>query len=846
MAAYKASWRGLHTEGDMNRLPGGTADTALNVCINRTSLAGRLGFGEFCATPPAAGHAILNLTCAEFSNGQVHLVCKCSDGFLYRMQLHPTAGTAWTKITDLWGGHNTLDAGTFFFWADRLHYGDRVGWTRWFPVSIDANLAAYAVGTTYDKGDEARYSGVNYRSTQPSNKGHTPSSTSAWWTTGIWKDGIQSNTGAIMEPAAGGQLDGWYRAVVTKCNSVTEEESNISGPQAEAVESRIAHGRGGLSIANASTILAADASYEWDKIRIYRSMGQTEKIQGQQCFSYRYYIDAEVPRTATSAGLNKADKVLQYHGVFQNAGAVPPACRHACYDGSRAVYADIYLALSAIPGQIQTSLPGYPTMVPIPVTYVAGTPTVDSTTVVPKPWSGIMGIGAAGMITGIGAVGGRFLVYTQNSVTYLARMSDGRLMAQPSGAPGGCLSEHGVVTGRLGIHAIGKSVWLLATSQGIGNLAKDNFTPTLDAIPAAYANQTVGAAYGLRQEVWMAVSRGLPYDCDYVKVICTAGRSDIAATAALSSMKHDYQLYPDSGSAAANDAAYFGWTAKPSAVELNLLVSRQAAYTGDDVLTWEYSKTGPTWATWTPTDDTTHPTIRDGGVSFEDDGAITGVSPSDWTSVTVASQAAYWLRARITDAAAAAKLGVPPILRNPGATRILIFDEGRGELVSMYDPRNLGGAKIQAMWEVRSPSHTPRMMLGLSDGRTLYWPTALYTDGDSEGEFDYPTCWQGYFLQERRETDMRLDRVSFLMGATDTDHGVTVGMSGVPTAQKSGVTDSQLTANLTNDRDIRGAEFYGNLSGNLFRAKFSTTVLGSAEWTVNDMILEVAPEQRDA
>lgn len=118
----------------------------------------------------------------------------------------------------------------------------------------------------------------------------------------------------------------------------------------------------------------------------------------------------------------------------------------------------------------------------------------------------------------------------------------------------------------------------------------------------------------------------------------------LSATSAEAGYTADYQLFPDTE--AINDAAYFGHTV-PFA-ELAVDVGTAAAYTGD-ALVWEYWD-GSAWSALTLVQDRTDTVAGDGKRSFMQDGAVHFIPPADWASTTVNSQAAFWVRARVTAA----------------------------------------------------------------------------------------------------------------------------------------------------------------------------------------------------
>jgi hypothetical protein len=121
---------------------------------------------------------------------------------------------------------------------------------------------------------------------------------------------------------------------------------------------------------------------------------------------------------------------------------------------------------------------------------------------------------------------------------------------------------------------------------------------------------------------------------------------DLATSSAGADMTNDYQFFSDTK--ADNDAVYFGGAVPFCEMAIDMSATVQN-YTGD-ALTWEYYN-GTTWATLTLVYDGTDATAQDGLRSFGRDGAISFIPPATWASSTVDSQAAYWIRARISTTA---------------------------------------------------------------------------------------------------------------------------------------------------------------------------------------------------
>lgn len=119
--------------------------------------------------------------------------------------------------------------------------------------------------------------------------------------------------------------------------------------------------------------------------------------------------------------------------------------------------------------------------------------------------------------------------------------------------------------------------------------------------------------------------------------------AQLAATAAEAGYAANYQLFPDTP--VDNDAINFGADIPFAELALDMSATVQT-YSGD-ALTWEYYD-GTTWQTLTLAYDGTDSTAQDGKRSFQRDGAISFVPPSDWDTTTINSQLAYWIRARVS------------------------------------------------------------------------------------------------------------------------------------------------------------------------------------------------------
>lgn len=312
MAELKTTFRGLNTDIYPLRLPSGTADVALNVERNSGDLSKRQGFAEYEDDVDGSASAVLNLFLTAFADGDIYIIAKCADGYLYHKKVYPgTAAESFTKITGGWAPHSTTDRGWGFMWADRFHYFDRDGGSRWNP---DANSA------------------VAYKAGLP-----------------------RPSVGPTITTATGGEKDGRYHVHVAYRNSVTREQGVFSLPQTGAsmpLQCQISDDTGGISVSNWSSIQAADSTYEWDQAVFYCTRGNTEYDgggSGVEIFSYVAYQDVIAPKAQGSVGLNKHDDVLDPRTKNRNAGGEPPGAVIGCFNvrTGQAVYGGLYAGTNA-------------------------------------------------------------------------------------------------------------------------------------------------------------------------------------------------------------------------------------------------------------------------------------------------------------------------------------------------------------------------------------------------------------------------------------------------------------------------------------------------------------------
>ncbi len=137
---------------------------------------------------------------------------------------------------------------------------------------------------------------------------------------------------------------------------------------------------------------------------------------------------------------------------------------------------------------------------------------------------------------------------------------------------------------------------------------------------------------------------------------------NIEDTAVRADYTSGFQLFPDSP--AATDAAAFG-----GAVPFPELAfdgtGTPAVYDEATVIVWEYTTAVDTWSTLTIVTDQTDTDDQSGGRPFQDatGGAISFIPPSDWASVALDGQTAYWIRA-IIQTGKGDNMTTSPVLNN--------------------------------------------------------------------------------------------------------------------------------------------------------------------------------------
>ena len=116
----------------------------------------------------------------------------------------------------------------------------------------------------------------------------------------------------------------------------------------------------------------------------------------------------------------------------------------------------------------------------------------------------------------------------------------------------------------------------------------------------------------------------------------------LSATAAEPGYTSNFQLFPDVP--LDNDAVYFGAAIQFPELAFDMSVV-QASAVGNSPFTWEYWNGA--WSALTVAHDGSS-TVATGVRSFERDGALSFVPPTDWASTSVNGQAAFWVRCRVS------------------------------------------------------------------------------------------------------------------------------------------------------------------------------------------------------
>ena len=452
MPKRQATFRGLNTDLPAERVPSGTAVVATNVVLEGGKIVKRAGFDQWDADVNDAGatNGVLNMVVVTFGSGATYVVCKVAEaakGFLYHRRVDSGGAAAtFTKITDLWTGHSKTERGSFFFWADRLHYTDTTGMTKWYPGSV-------------------------------------------------WKGGIPAGSAPTVSATTGGQKEGRYHYFQAYRDSRTGQEG-LTGAASASVECRL-DGNSAISITDVTAV--ASLPYEANQYVGYCTMGGTEYIgkgsAGVEVWSYRAYPDKYVGTSWWTA--KKADSVLDKTRRMSTRWGLPPSADIVAYDGVQAVYA------GASAGIVNFSIPRYPTAIPHSVAFSLDNG-ANTHYLEPEPWESWLQV--AGRVTELNSVAGLVAMYFDNQ-TWALLHPDGSSRFYPRlvSSGHGCAAHGASVATVSGIHAMGFRCWTVLTSRGLLDLSYDRFVTTLETIPVANINKTRMAEYAFKGQVWASV-----------------------------------------------------------------------------------------------------------------------------------------------------------------------------------------------------------------------------------------------------------------------------------------------------------------------------------------------------
>jgi hypothetical protein len=831
-----AKYRGLEVDRPINHTPSGAVRIGMNVSRTDTVWSGRRGFDEWDITFAAANpYPLLQIMPFAPSTGDWFLGVKVGSipsgerftGGLavtpvYSVTAAAPTALSWHALTLAPAGSIALsptDAGSWFVWRDRLYVFDTTGGQKWgYTTTLKPN------NNLYD----------------------------------CWIPGMNGHVGPILAAAAPGAKSGWYFVGATMYNSATKEWSNIQDLQGTALYTAFNDAdspTGGISVTNWLTATtgiyheSTNSNYEWDKLGLACTMGTTDVKGGAASPSLNFHIEQEYARSEATAhpthnpALELADEALSIRPRHDNGWGPPPLARHACCNGDTAVYG----GTTDDPGMVALSRTGFPCSIPGDNDYTIGGLNV---TWKAEPFDGFRSHAVEGMITGIGWTGSKFIVATTAKIYWLMRRGgDFTLVADASG--GTCISHTGCVSTQTGVYMVGPGELNRASRKGVENLAFERFATMLDQIPSAAVlrasignpqAQTVVAAFTQEQEVWIATAWTAIGGCTEAVREDYAGGGSVFKTldVAYSGTTHAYQFFPDAP--ATNDAVYFKVAASgtsAAAIALWLAIGRSAAYASTAVIGWEYYN-GSAWAALT-VKDSTNPDDTTGGRPFLDDGLIVATAPADMAEVTINGVAGMWIRARVLTGKASSMTRVP-MLQPEGPRRIFVYDTLRDEMVGYMDPKNLRGASITSMQELALPSGSPRMLIGLEDGRILSFPSENYYDTESGAyHLGYSTEWLAYIGQEQRADGHKLGTLWAHTGTLGGTIGLTVALVQTGTDEPDPPVRLVTASNSIVDTGV-DADTAGGLHGKFFRVGISTTISQSPQWELIDLIVESKDE----
>jgi hypothetical protein len=546
LASVKTQFGGIISDVSPTKLPSGVADTSLNVVQENGDLAKRTGFAKYATSLGA----IKNIFAVQFNDGSVYVVVKAGANLKYSEASARSFSTMSTEHT-----HSSSNRGGFYVWADRLHYIDRGGASRWNPT-------------------------VN--------------------TAKAYKDGIpQPSAKATILAAAGGSKYGYYHVHYAYRNSLTKEEGIVSTPS-YGEQTLYTASEGALTV----TMTAAPSTHEIDEYVVYSTIA--EGGSSNHIFSFRGFEDVVSTGNIAIGRKNDADLVLEDR--FTNAGGEPPGAELVCYTGSRAIYVKPYLeshatlttsltgthnditytakargasgdsitvayvhtgaesigvvgsaitininagvttastikglvdgyaaaaalvyteyatgndgtgtvpamtaanlsggAAALVKDKILFSIPDIPTAVPQEHTYFfvdSGVLNMRTKIHKPSPYTGEVTAGMSGLPVALAYGGGIAAVFTPTSTYAMRSDSTGTLRPTPIHRSVGCVNDGACVGTPHGIHYIGERTWNFLSQNGYRELSRDRFVSEVESLAAL--GDVVMGYYSFKDQVWAA------------------------------------------------------------------------------------------------------------------------------------------------------------------------------------------------------------------------------------------------------------------------------------------------------------------------------------------------------
>jgi hypothetical protein len=253
---------------------------------------------------------------------------------------------------------------------------------------------------------------------------------------------------------------------------------------------------------------------------------------------------------------------------------------------------------------------------------------------------------------------------------------------------------------------------LAGVTDGTSNFSAAPATVSVTfTVPTDWAKNTVHGTngYWIRGRISVAISGGGAL-AGRVRLVAVAGTYTDDTADCNSAGAGDLEMLP--AYPVVGDALYLGKSSKFAKVKTTISTAR-----ANGTMAWQYY-TGSTWATLTTADNSA--TWSAGTSTY----VTSFMPPSDWTTATVNSQSAYWVRCILT---------VTGVTVSPVGTRAYLYDFTHGSGIKLNNAVTFTRAQMRGQTASGTAADTKLLLVNLTKGTfdDITWTKADVTDTDT-------------------------------------------------------------------------------------------------------------------